>query len=39
MSGLVDEVLNAHGGLQHWRDVTALTAHGGFGGLLRSRFP
>jgi hypothetical protein len=39
MSGLVDEVLAAHGGLEQWRAVTALTAHGRFGGLLRSRFP
>ena len=39
MSGLLDEVLTAHGGLERWRAVTALTAHGRFGGLLRSRFP
>src|SRR4030088_3691596 len=39
MSGLLDEVLAAHGGLERWRAVTALTAHGTFGGLLRSRFP
>jgi hypothetical protein len=39
MSGLLDEVLAAHGGLDRWRAVTALTAHGRFGGLLRSRFP
>jgi hypothetical protein len=39
MSGLLDEVLAAHGGLEQWRAVTALTAHGRFGGLLRSRFP
>ncbi|WP_067893597.1 hypothetical protein [Nocardia vaccinii] len=36
---LLDEVLAAHGGLGRWRTVTALTAHGRFGGLLRSRFP
>ena len=39
MSRLLDEVLTAHGGLERWRAVTALTAHGRFGGLLRSRFP
>jgi hypothetical protein len=39
MSALLDEVLNAHGGLDSWRAVTALTAHGRFGGLLSSRFP
>jgi hypothetical protein len=39
MSRLLDEVLTAHGGLARWRAVTALTAHGTFGGLLRSRFP
>jgi hypothetical protein len=39
VSGLLDEVLAAHGGLERWRAVTALTAHGTFGGLLRSRFP
>jgi hypothetical protein len=31
MSGLPDEVLTAHCGLERWRAVTALTAHGGFG--------
>jgi hypothetical protein len=39
MSALLDEVLAAHGGLERWRAVTALTARGRFGGLLRSRFP
>ena len=39
MSGCLDEVLTAHGGLDRWRAVTALIAHGRFGGLLRSRFP
>ena len=39
MSGLLDEVLTAHGGVERRRAVTALTAHGRFGGLLRSRFP
>jgi hypothetical protein len=38
-AALLDEVLAAHGGLERWRAVTALTAHGRFGGLLRSRFP
>jgi len=39
MSGLLDEVLAAHGGLERWQSVNALTAHGRFGGLLSSRFP
>ncbi|WP_433621831.1 hypothetical protein [Nocardia sp. CA-120079] len=39
MSELLDEVLTAYGGLEQWRAVNALTAHGRFGGLLRSRFP
>lgn len=39
MSGLLDEVLSAHGGLERWRAVTAIIALGRFGGLLRSRFP
>jgi hypothetical protein len=39
VSGLLDEVLAAHGGLEPWRAVTALTAYGRFGGLLQSRFP
>jgi hypothetical protein len=39
MSGLIEEVLDAHGGLERWRAVTALAAHGRFGGLLSSRFP
>jgi len=39
MSGLLDEVLVAHGGIDRWRAVTALTARGRFGGLLQSRFP
>lgn len=38
-AGLLDEVLTTHGGLDRWRSVTALTAHGRFGGLLRTRFP
>ena len=39
MSGLLDEVLAVYGGLERWRAVTALTAHGRFSGLLRPRFP
>lgn len=36
---LLDEVVAAHGGVDGWRAVTALTAHGRFGGLLSARFP
>jgi hypothetical protein len=39
MSDLLEEVLAAHGGLERWEAVTALSARGRFGGLLRSRFP
>lgn len=39
MSGLLEEVLTAHGGIDRWQAVTSLTARGTFGGLLRSRFP
>lgn len=39
MSELREEVLAAYGGAERWRAVTAITAHGTFGGLLRSRFP
>lgn len=39
MTGLVDEILTAHGGRDRWLAVSALTAHGRFSGLLRSRFP
>ena len=39
MRPLLGEVLTAHGGLQRWRDIAAITAHGTFSGLLRSRFP
>src|ERR1700751_1685462 len=39
MSGVLDEVLAVYGGLERWRAVTALTPHGRFRGLLRSRFP
>jgi hypothetical protein len=39
MSGLLEDVLAAHGGLERWRAVTSVTVHGRFGGVLRSRFP
>jgi hypothetical protein len=39
VSRLLDEVLAAHGGLDRWQAVKALTAHGRFGGLLRTRMP
>jgi hypothetical protein len=39
MSGLLDEILTAHGGVEKWRAVTTITAHGRFGGLLQTRFP
>lgn len=39
MSGLIGEVLAAHGGLERWQSVSTLTAQGRFGGLLSSRFP
>jgi hypothetical protein len=39
MSELLNEILDAHGGVGRWRAVTALTAHGRFGGLLRTRMP
>jgi hypothetical protein len=39
MTEVLQEVLAAHGGLDRWRSVTALTVHGTFGGLLQSRFP
>jgi len=39
MNRLLAEALTAHGGLERWRAVTAITAHGTFRGLLRSRFP
>jgi len=39
VSGLIEEVLAAHGGLERWRAVTAITARATFGGLLRARFP
>jgi hypothetical protein len=39
VGGLLEEACAAHGGIERWRAVTALTANGSFGGLLRSRFP
>lgn len=39
MSELLDRVLGAHGGLERWRAVTALTVHARFSGLLSTRFP
>lgn len=39
MSGLLDEVLAAHGGLDRWRAAHTITARARFGGVLRSRMP
>jgi hypothetical protein len=39
VSALQDEALAAHGDHQRWRAVTAFSAHGTSGGLLRWRFP
>lgn len=39
MTGLLDQVLQAHGGADRWQLVSALTARGRFGGILRSRLP
>lgn len=39
MTELLPGVMAAHGGLDRWRSVTALTVHGTFGGLLHARFP
>jgi len=39
MSELLDDVLTAHGGAEHWRSVSAITARGRIGGLLPKRFP
>jgi hypothetical protein len=39
MSGLLDEVLAAHGGVERWREVKAISSRGKVGGLLSSRFP
>lgn len=39
MNRLLQEVLTSHGGIERWQAVTAISAQGTFGGLLRSRFP
>ncbi|WP_320672715.1 hypothetical protein [Patulibacter defluvii] len=39
MSGLLDEVLAAHGGVERWRSTTAIAARGRLEGLLPKRFP
>ena len=39
MNGLLEEVLVAHGGLNHWRATRTISAQGRFGGVLRSRLP
>lgn len=39
MNELLDEVLTAHGGVEHWQSVSAITARGRLGGLLPQRFP
>lgn len=39
MNGLLDEVLAAHGGVEAWKSVSAITARGRLGGLLPRRFP
>jgi hypothetical protein len=39
MSGVLDEVLAAHGGLDRWRAAGTISALGRFGGVLRSRMP
>ncbi|GCB58721.1 hypothetical protein HND25_02220 [Rhodococcus erythropolis] len=39
MNELLDEVLTAHGGVEHWQSVLAITARGRLGGLLPQRFP
>jgi hypothetical protein len=38
MSELLDEVLEAHGGADHWRSVSSITAQGSIAGLLPKRF-
>ncbi|MFE4499832.1 hypothetical protein ACFRFQ_08195 [Rhodococcus sp. NPDC056743] len=38
MSGLIDDVLTAHGGAERWQSVSAITARGRVGGLLPARF-
>lgn len=39
MTELLDEVLTAHGGVECWQSVSAITARGRLGGLLPQRFP
>jgi hypothetical protein len=39
MSGLLDGVLAAHGGVQRWQSVSSITARGRLGGALPRRFP
>ena len=39
MTELLDEVLTAHGGVERWQSVSAITARGRLGGLLPQRFP
>src|SRR5579859_653320 len=39
LSGLLAEVVAAHGGLAGWNAAAAITARARFGGLLSSRFP
>ncbi|MDN3456363.1 hypothetical protein [Rhodococcus sp. APC 3903] len=39
MNELLDEVLTAHGGVEHWQSISAITARGRLGGLLPQRFP
>lgn len=39
MNELLDEVLTAHGGVERWQSVSAITARGRLGGLLPQRFP
>ncbi|MGY4929373.1 hypothetical protein [Streptomyces sp. 900105755] len=34
MTNLLDLILEAHGGLQRWREATTIRAHGSMGGLL-----
>jgi hypothetical protein len=38
MTGLLDEVLTAHGGAERWQSVSTITARGRLGGLLPKRF-
>lgn len=39
MNGLLEEVLEAHGGLDRWLAARTIAARGRFGGVLRSRMP